>query len=114
MRHGLRGDGEEVTGLTTPEVDREGMTPTTDEPVLVSNLNRLIAEDRQIFAQRNLVAILIEDRDHRALPCRQVPALENHGASRCHHAKVTCSDRIILQHARHRNDIPLAGEHELS
>ena len=113
MRHGLRRDSEEVTGLTAPEIDREGMAPTTDEPVLVSNLNRLIAEDRQIVAQRDLIAILIEDRDHRALPRRQVPALQNHGASRCHHAKVTCSGRIVLHHARQRDDIPLAGEHEL-
>ena len=73
MRHRLRRDSEEVTGLTAPEIDREGMAPTTDEPVLVSNLNRLIAEDRQIVAQRDLVTILIEDRDHRALPRRQVP-----------------------------------------
>ena len=99
---------------TAPQVHCERIPAFTDEPVLITDLDPPVAENAALSIYFDRIPLLVDHRNNRALPRRQIPALENHRSrlsTICHHTNIS---RVARLDARHRDHVPLTGELSLS
>ena len=105
---------EQVAASTAPQVHCKRIPAFTDEPVLITDLDPLIVENAAVPVHFDGIFLLVDHGNNRALPSRQIPALENHRSrlsTICHH---TNDSRVARLDARHRDHVPLTGELSLS